>query len=127
MLLDSLVLLAGVWVVSAVIVLAAGSGTGPSATQFVVDVAIGGAYFGLLNGLGKGQTLGNKAASIAVRDATRDEPIGAARGILRWFVRFALYLFLLLPGLLNDLWPLWDRQRQTIADKAAGSVMVRRR
>lgn len=127
MLLDSLVLAVPTIVVDAVISALAGSGAGAGAAEFVFALVVGGAYFGLLNGLGSGQTLGNKAAGIAVRDVATNEVIGAGRGLLRWFVRFALYLFLFLPGLLNDLWPLWDGQRQTLADKAARSVMVRLR
>ncbi len=83
------------------------------------------AYFTVLNGLGRGQTLGNALVRIAVRDARTGQPIGLARGFMRWFVRFFLYMLLVLPGILNDLMPLWDPMRQTIADKAVGSVMVR--
>jgi hypothetical protein len=31
------------------------------------------------------------------------------------------------PGLLNDLRPLWDRQRRSFADSLAGSIVVRHR
>jgi uncharacterized RDD family membrane protein YckC len=127
MLLDSLILVVPTVVVELVIVAGFGSGVGASAAQFVISLLIGGFYFGVLNGTGTGQTIGNRAAGIAVRDANHNDVIGRGRGWLRWFVRFALYLFLVLPGLLNDLWPLWDRQRQTLADKAAGSVMIRLR
>jgi len=88
-------------------------------------VAIGALYFALLNGTGSGQTVGNRAPGIAVRDATTGEAIGFKRGLLRWFIRFVLYLALFLPGLLNDLFPLWDSRNQTIADKAARSVVIR--
>lgn len=125
MLLDALILAVPTGIVTGALG-AAGTGPGVAGAQFVLVVAIGAAYFGGLNGTGRGQTLGNRAATIAVRDATGDTEIGLARGVLRWFVRFALYLFVL-PGLLNDLWPLWDDNRQTLADKAAGSVMIRLR
>ena len=126
MLLDGLLLLVPTIVVGAALA-TAGSGPGVQATRFVVTLLIGAAYFTVLNGLGTGRTVGNRAAGIAVRDADSDVVIGPARGLLRWFVRFALYLFLVIPGLLSDLWPLWDRNRQTLADKAARSVMIRTR
>lgn len=31
---------------------------------------------------------------------------------------------LLVPGLLDVLWPLWDGKRQTLHDKIAGTVVV---
>lgn len=81
-------------------------------------------YFSYLNGVGRGQTPGNRATNIAVRDINTGEPIGAGRGFLRWFVRILLYI-LVIPGVINDLLPLWSARRQTIADKAANSVMIR--
>jgi uncharacterized RDD family membrane protein YckC len=101
------------------------SETKPSADPILVaTAAIIGLYFSLLNGIGTGQTVGNRAPGIAVRDAKTGEVIGFKRGLLRWFIRFVLYLALVLPGLLNDLFPLWDSRNQTIADKAARSVVI---
>ena len=91
----------------------------------IATAAIVGVYFSILNGTHGGQTIGNRAPGIAVRDATTGDVIGFKRGLLRWFIRFVLYLALLLPGLLNDLFPLWDSRNQTIADKAARSVVIR--
>jgi uncharacterized RDD family membrane protein YckC len=100
---------------------------GALAIVLLLLTTIGGLYFAILNGKGRGQTVGNRAPNIAVRDATTGEAIGLLRGLLRWLVRFVLYAALGLPGILNDLFPLWDRRRQTLADKAAGSVVVRLR
>ncbi len=86
-----------------------------------------GVYFAVLNGTGEGQTLGNRAPVIAVRDAQTGAVIGWQRGLLRWGVRLLLYVAFVLPGLLNDCYPLWDARRQTLADKAARSVVVRLR
>jgi uncharacterized RDD family membrane protein YckC len=82
-------------------------------------------YFAILNGTGRGQTVGNRTPGIAVRDVDTGAPIGFWRGVLRWFVRSILYVALVIPGLINDLLPLWDGRRQTLADKAAHSVMIR--
>jgi uncharacterized RDD family membrane protein YckC len=102
------------------------TGVGLAGTYLLLAV-IGGAYFTLLNGLGSGQTPGNRACSIAIRDIRTGTCIGVGRSLLRWFVRTALYLLLVLPGLVNDLFPLWDRRHQTLADKAARSVVIRLR
>jgi uncharacterized RDD family membrane protein YckC len=107
---------------------------------FPIVGALGILYFVLFNGLGTGQTLGNRAAGIAVRDATTGEAIGIARSFARSLVRTLLYaallipavvkvpipsLILWIPGLTNDLFPLWDSRRQTLADKVARSVMIK--
>jgi uncharacterized RDD family membrane protein YckC len=100
------------------------SGSG-SWVLLLVFVIIQGLYFACFNGQGTGQTVGNRAPGIAVRDADTGEAIGVGRGLVRWLVRTALYSALILPGVLNDLFPLWDKRRQTIADKAARSVVIR--
>ena len=125
MLLDGLILGIPILVINAIIEADWGKTTSAAALEFVLIIAINGVYFGTLNGTGSGQTIGNRAAGIAVRDLGTNQTIGYARGFLRWFVRFALYLFVFVPGFLNDLWPLWNKRRQSIADLAANSVMIR--
>jgi uncharacterized RDD family membrane protein YckC len=93
--------------------------------NFVIYLAVFGGYFGMMNGIGNGQTLGNMALGIAVRDAGDGSAIGVLRGMLRWFVRSLLYVMLFIPGVISDLFPLWDPENQTLADKAASSVVVR--
>lgn len=94
------------------------------ASLFAIIVAEG-AYFSLLTAKGDGRTGGNRALAIVVRDARTGAVLTLSRSFMRWFVRRALYV-LVIPGILNDLWPLWDKRNQTLADKAAGSVVVRR-
>lgn len=141
MLLDVLVIGVPVFVVSAVLNATFGhahlvtvggtthtvkSLTGSAQIAFdVCSSIVGGLYFAILNGTGRGQTVGNRAPGIAVRDVDTGGPIGFWRGVLRWFVRTILYVALVIPGIVNDLYPLWDRRRQTLADKAARSVMIR--
>jgi uncharacterized RDD family membrane protein YckC len=81
-------------------------------------------YFTVLNGRIKGQTLGNLALGIAVQDSTSESTIGLVRSFLRFFVRVVLYAACLIPGLLNDLMPLWTRRHQSLADKIVRSVVV---
>ncbi len=92
---------------------------------FAVGAVLFAGYFVILNGWFTGQTLGNVALGIAVRDASTGRAIGLPRSLVRLLVRTGLYLLFLIPGLVNDLYPLWDARRQTLADKAAGSVVVR--
>jgi uncharacterized RDD family membrane protein YckC len=86
---------------------------------------LAGAYMTYFNGGGTGQTPGNRAPGIAVRDIETGATIGLGRGVIRWLVRALLYACFVVPGLLNDLFPLWDPRRQTLADKAARSVVIR--
>jgi uncharacterized RDD family membrane protein YckC len=97
---------------------------GVRAGSWIALLVIQALYFTLFNGVGRGQTPGNRAPGIAVCDVNTGEPIGAGRGFLRWFVRILLYI-VVIPGIVNDLLPLWSARRQTIADKAANSVMIR--
>jgi uncharacterized RDD family membrane protein YckC len=71
-----------------------------------------------------GQTLGKMNGRIAVRrDGDEDMPLSYVRSFLRAAVPPFLWL-LVVPGLLDVLWPMWDRKRQTIHDKLVGSVVV---
>ena len=38
---------------------------------------------------------------------------------------FAVLSILILPGLIDLLWPLWDSKNQTLHDKAAGTVVIK--
>jgi uncharacterized RDD family membrane protein YckC len=122
-----LVLLIPTIIVWVILDLTVARGAGPNgqgwvdAIATIVVVAI---YFSLFNGIADGQTVGNIAVGIAVRDADTGATIGVGRSAVRWLVRDLLYVFVI-PGLLSDLWPLWDDQHQTLADKAIGSVMIR--
>ncbi|HEV3313254.1 MAG TPA: RDD family protein [Chloroflexota bacterium] len=85
------------------------------------------AYFAVFNGLVDGRSPGSAATGIAVRDASTGATIGFGRGAARWLFRLALYALGIVPGLVNDLWPLWDVRRQTLADKVCGSLVIRTR
>lgn len=135
MVLDLLVLALPSFVVIALVAAAEGTKTASGAAQhhsggavalaYLAAAVVQGIYFSLLNGRGRGQTVGNRAFKIAVRSCQTGASIGLARGILRWVLRYLLYLVFVLPGLLSDLSPLWDRGRQSFADRLAGSVVIR--
>jgi uncharacterized RDD family membrane protein YckC len=72
-----------------------------------------------------GQTLGKMAGGIAVRrDGDEDAPVGYIRSLIRGAVP-PFFWVLLIPGLLDVLWPLWDPKKQALHDKLAGSVVIR--
>jgi uncharacterized RDD family membrane protein YckC len=93
-----------------------------------VGLVVGTVYFSLLNGSGRGQTLGKMVWNIRVRSAATGGPLGPARAAVRYIVPAALASPIPILGLFvwltDGLWPLWDRRRQALHDKVAGSVVV---
>jgi uncharacterized RDD family membrane protein YckC len=85
---------------------------------------IGLAYFTYFHG-STGQTPGDAALGIRVVDVRDNlgQPIGYGRAFLRWLVSLvsAIVIFI------GYLWMLWDPQKQTWHDKAAGSVPIKLR
>ncbi len=101
---------------------------------------IGGiAYFALLEGNERGQSLGQMAVDIAVRDATTGGPIDPKRAGLRMVILYPWLVLIWIPfiapllGFLGDLWtsicglsPLWNNpNRQGYHDVAQGTVVVK--
>ncbi|MGH9101872.1 MAG: RDD family protein [Acidimicrobiales bacterium] len=128
--LDLIVVAIGLYIVRYLIAAAAtGDLNGPQlpvAAVYAISFAGSAAYFSLTSGAAAGQTLGYRALRLAVRDAASGAPIGVWRAFLRYVVRAVLYALFVVPGVVNDLYPLWDRRHQTLADKAVGAVVVRR-
>lgn len=83
-------------------------------------------YAGLMNGL-KGQTLGKMALGIRVVRRDTGALLGAPLGLARAALHDVMWQLCCFPGLLDSLWPLWDKERQSLHDKAVGSVVVRSR
>ena len=74
----------------------------------------------------RNQTFGKMALHIKVVDELdRVTPIGYARAFTRWLSTAFLWALFTVPGVLDHLWPLRDRRRQTFHDKFAHSVVVR--
>ncbi len=78
------------------------------------------AYFTVLIGSDRGQTLGQMAMGIRVIDFNGGGSIGYGRALIRWLVSIvsALALFI------GYLWMLWDKEKQCWHDKAANDVVV---
>lgn len=102
--------------------------------QIILDAALSGlasalagfavtaGYFTYFHGR-TGQTPGDAALGVKVIDLQEGTglPIGYPRAFARWIVSLISTIVLLL----GYLWMLWDDEKQTWHDKAAGSVVVK--
>jgi uncharacterized RDD family membrane protein YckC len=84
------------------------------------------AYQCIMLGVPRGQTVGNMAVATRTVDANTGGPIGFGRAAIRSVVLLVLQVTII-GGILDILWPLWDRQNQTIHDKTANSLVIRTR
>ena len=98
---------------------------GALAVASLVGLAVTLLYQGLLLAY-RGQTVGMMAVGTRIADADTGGGIGVGRGVLRAVVMTVLAI-LVLPGLLDIFWPLWDRRNQTLHDKAVRTVILRSR
>lgn len=137
-LLDLLLVMTPVWVVAGMIAAATAddrlvveSGrlveetvpTGAGWIAIVVAILVAPLYFTLTHGSRSGQTLGKRVVNIRVADEHHGGSIGHGRALGRWLVAGGLWWTLVVPGILDVLWPLWDEKRQTWHDKAVRSVV----
>jgi len=104
---------------------AAGAPGWAVALVYVVLVAVPAAYFTILTGGSRGQTVGGLATGLVVRDALTGGPLGYRRALVRFLIRALLYAALLVPGVINDLMPLWDPMHQSLSDKLSRALVVR--
>jgi uncharacterized RDD family membrane protein YckC len=81
-------------------------------------------YFTLGHGGATGQTWGKRLAGIRVIHES-GAPLGYTRALIRWAVAIGLTILLIIPNLIDVLWPLWDSKRQALRDKAVGSIVIR--
>lgn len=85
-----------------------------------VTILVALAYYAVLEGGPRGQTLGKMALDIRVVDFSSGGPIGYGRGALRYIGRIISGI----PCYLGYLWMLWDKEKQTWHDKIATTVVV---
>lgn len=107
----------------------------PFLAAFVVYQVLSIGYFIYFLSQPRGQTFGNIAVGTQVRSATTGGPLPVAQAATRWAAQLlpslvagliapALITITLLYVILDSLFPLWDAQKQTIHDKAAGTLVV---
>jgi uncharacterized RDD family membrane protein YckC len=68
-----------------------------------------------------GQSVGKGIVGTRLVSASTGQPIGGGLA----FVRYLCHILDALPCYVGFLWPLWDRQRQTFADKIVGTYVVK--
>jgi uncharacterized RDD family membrane protein YckC len=68
-----------------------------------------------------GQSLGKQLVGTKLISSQTGQPIGAGMS----FVRYICHIVDALPCYLGYLWPLWDRQRQTFADKIVSTYVIK--
>jgi uncharacterized RDD family membrane protein YckC len=78
-----------------------------------------GLFFGYQDGA-TGQSLGKKLLNIRVVRERDGQVIGGGMGIVRQIA----HIIDGIPCLIGYLWPLWDKKKQTFADKIIGTVVV---
>ncbi len=83
------------------------------------------AYGTVLCGSARGQTLGMIAVRARAVDGERGTSIGYGRALGRAVFEYLLFVFVLLPWVLDMLWATWDPRHQTLHDKVTGTVVVR--
>ncbi len=129
-------------ILTAIVVTTGNTAGGIFATSWRASVVVLGivfslidlAYFALLNGSEAGQTLGQMALGIAVRDQRSGGPIGPQRAGLRILVLYPGIVLGWLPvvaeilgvyTLVAALSPLWDGRRQGFHDKVAHTDVIK--
>ena len=91
---------------------------------YIVSLVLPFAYFTVLHGNERGQTLGKRAAGIRVVDERTGGSIGYGRAFGRYGI-IVVFGLLIVPVLLDYLWPLWDSKNQAWHDKTVHSVVVK--
>jgi uncharacterized RDD family membrane protein YckC len=109
-------------IVSAIIL--AVTGTSRRGGYPFLSPVLQGVYLILMIGGHGGRTVGNMVASTVTIDGRTGATAGYDRAVPRALVQIVLDITVI-GGILDVLWPLWDRQNQTLHDKAAGTVVLR--
>lgn len=93
----------------------------------ILSLAMAIGYYAVLNGSEMGQTFGKRVMYIQVRDLVTGGRIDPRRAALRYVVvgLFRIIPFFMLWTLFEGLWALWDRNRQALHDKLAGTQVIR--
>ena len=91
----------------------------------IIGVILFIAYGAILCGLPRGQTLGMMAVRVRAIDARTGGPIGFGRALGRAAFAYLMFALLVIPGIVDLLFPAWDRLHQTLHDKVTSTVVVK--
>ena len=114
------------WLAPGIVASTVGAIIGGSVGNFVAFLLVGG-FVAWNSGYQAGTTgysLGRKIAKTKLISEQTQQPLGAGQGVLRAMIQWALVSFTCIGGLLTWLWPLWDTNKQTLADKMVKSIVV---
>jgi uncharacterized RDD family membrane protein YckC len=111
------------YVVTTVVALQGTSSAAVTNVRVLTELVLTFLYFGYLNGV-HGQTVGKRLLGIRVVDADTGMPIGLRRGLARYGVVALLSMALIVPELIDGLWPLRDPRRQSWHDRVARSLVI---
>lgn len=91
----------------------------------VVEIAIVLVYGAVFCGSARGQTPGMMVVGVRAVDRDTGGPIGFLRALGRGAFEYLMFVVLLVPWILDMLFPLWDSRRQTLHDKVSRTVVVK--
>ena len=89
---------------------------------WVVLVILYGAIF---CGSARGQTIGMMAVGARAVDRDTGTPIGFGRALGRAAFEYLLFIVIVIPWIIDMLFPAWDGKRQTLHDKVSRTVVVK--
>jgi uncharacterized RDD family membrane protein YckC len=93
----------------------------PAAIRFLVFLVVFAYYIYLAVQVGQsGSTPGMRVVGLRAISKSTGQPIGAGMGVVRAIAHFVDNLICFVGW----LFPLWDKEKQTIADKLVGTVVV---
>jgi uncharacterized RDD family membrane protein YckC len=82
-------------------------------------------YSSLMHRYWHGQTLGKRLLSIRVQSYDGKPELTLGQSLGRSYLRMALLIGFAIPWLVDALWPLGNRERRSIHDRAANTIVVR--
>jgi uncharacterized RDD family membrane protein YckC len=71
-----------------------------------------------------GSTPGMRMAGLKCVNKSTGQVLGGGMGFVRALVHWVLAILCFVPFVVDMLFPLWDAQKQTLADKVLGTVVV---
>ena len=71
-----------------------------------------------------GQSPGMRVTGLRAIRKDSGASVGTGKAMARWLIHVVLAVLCLIPGIVDYLFPLWDSDKQTLADKAVGSVVI---
>jgi uncharacterized RDD family membrane protein YckC len=90
----------------------------------LIQAGIALVYGMVLCGSKRGQTVGMMAVGVRAVDIRSGESIGYARALWRAFFEYLMAAVLLIPWVIDMLFPLWDPMRQCLHDKVSRTIVI---